>query len=247
MKEPELLGGPDSGGVPGRRKVSGGKALARLLDFQARRGRASDAEGQPSADSADMEAERLQGSGADSGPGAVSTAALGASAPSAGPTGGRSLYLEASEALRNPDAGSLTVASRSASRWRPLGPFSIPHGQTYGRGEGSRPSVSGRISSVAVDPENGRHLLIGCGGGGIWQSFDRGVSWAPVADELPSLSIGAIAFDPSDPDLVYAGTGEGDTRSWLGLGLLRSTDRGTTWELFTEAPFQGVSFFDLLV
>ncbi|MEO1086768.1 MAG: hypothetical protein AAFY88_21250, partial [Acidobacteriota bacterium] len=60
-------------------------------------------------------------------------------------------------------------------------------------------------------------------------------------------SIGALAFDPGDPDVVYAGSGEGDTRSWLGMGLLRSTDRGTTWELFTEAPFQGVSFFDLLV
>lgn len=245
MKEPTLKSPDADVSVPGRQKVPGGKALARLLDFQARRGRqASYAEAEESA--ADIAPAELCGK-PQAATGAVTTAAVGMAPPdAAGGPGAASLYLQARRSMQI-SAADMAAAAMVSQAWRPLGPFSIPHGQTYGGGAGSRPSVSGRISAVAVDPQNRKHLLIGSGGGGLWQSFDAGRSWTAVADELPSLSIGALAFDPSDPDLVYAGTGEGDTRSWLGVGLLRSSDRGTTWELHAETPFQGVSFFDLLV
>ena len=131
--------------------------------------------------------------------------------------------------------------------WRPLGPFSIPHGQTYGSGPGSRPSVSGRISAVAVDPGDANHILIGAAGGGLWETKDGGSTWQPRTDNQPSLAMGAIVFDPSNPAVVYAGTGEGDFFSRLGAGLLRSTDGGATWTLHAAAPFAGNGFYDLVV
>ena len=68
---------------------------------------------------------------------------------------------------------------------------------------------------------------------------DAGKTWQPRTDDQPSLSIGAIAFDPGNPLIVYAGTGEGDSESVLGVGLLRSSDGGTTWTLHATAPFEG--------
>jgi photosystem II stability/assembly factor-like uncharacterized protein len=131
--------------------------------------------------------------------------------------------------------------------WRPLGPFSIPHGQTYGYGAGSRPSVSGRISSIAVDPGNPDHILIGSAAGGVWESQDAGASWRPRTDNVRTLTIGAVVFDPSDPSIVYAGTGEGNQYRHLGTGLLRSTDGGSTWAVHATAPFVEQGFYDLVV
>jgi len=131
--------------------------------------------------------------------------------------------------------------------WRPLGPFAIPHGQTYGSGPGSRPGVSGRISAIAVDPGNANNILIGAAGGGVWQTLDGGLSWLPRTDAQPSLAMGAIAFDPATPSTVYAGTGEGNFYRRLGTGLLRSTDGGTTWTMLATAPFVGIGFFDIIV
>ena len=99
--------------------------------------------------------------------------------------------------------------------WRPMGPFSIPHGQTYGQGAGSRPPVAGRVVAVAIDPGNADHVLIGAAGGGVWESKDTGKTWQPRTDDQPSLSIGAVVFDPANPLIVYAGTGEGDSQSLL--------------------------------
>jgi hypothetical protein len=59
--------------------------------------------------------------------------------------------------------------------------------------------------------------------------------------------VGAIAFNPSNPLIVYVGTGEGDSISALGVGVLRSTDGGTTWSLHARAPFEGIGFYDLLI
>jgi photosystem II stability/assembly factor-like uncharacterized protein len=131
--------------------------------------------------------------------------------------------------------------------WRFLGPRWIPKGQTYGRGPGSTPSVAGRVTAIGVDPVDGRHLLLGSAGGGIWETRDRGRTWTPRTDDQPSLGIGALAFDPSDPMKAYAGTGEGNTREVPGQGLLMSADGGTTWSLTAADPFAGAFFFCLLV
>jgi photosystem II stability/assembly factor-like uncharacterized protein len=144
------------------------------------------------------------------------------------------------------------AAVQVPASWRPLGPFSVPHGQTYGDGPGSRPSVSGRVSAIAVDPSNPAHLLVCGGGGGVWESKDTGATWAPRTDSQPSLAMGAIAFTPSNPTIVYAGTGEGDSTfvdspNLLGAGLLRSIDGGTTWSVCATSPFVDAGFYDIVV
>ena len=129
-------------------------------------------------------------------------------------------------------------------QWRSLGPWTVPNGQTYGA---SRVNVSGRIAAVAVDPGNPAHVLIGAANGGIWESHDRGASWQPRTDFAATLTTGALAFDPRSPTTVYCGTGEGNWWWWLGTGILRSTDGGTTWSPLCTAPFVGQGFFSLIV
>ena len=57
----------------------------------------------------------------------------------------------------------------------------------------------GRVAAIAVDPNDPKHLLLGAAGGGIWESPDTGATWKPRTDQMPSLAIGAIAFDPTTP------------------------------------------------
>lgn len=148
------------------------------------------------------------------------------------------LYLEAAEHLGPPIA--------TEPQWRSLGPLTIPNGQTYGS---SRVNVSGRVSSIVVDPRNPAHVLLGTANGGVWESFDRGASWSPRSDFAPTLSVGALAFDPSNSSTVYCGTGEGNAwyNSPLGAGILRSSDGGTTWSTLCTDPFVGQGFYDLVV
>lgn len=128
--------------------------------------------------------------------------------------------------------------------WQAIGPTRIKNGQTYGT---NRVDVSGRVSSLAVDPNDPAHLLLGAAGGGIWESRDTGATWSPCTDHLPSLAIGAVTFDPTAPNRAYAGSGEGNFYSNLGAGVYKSTDGGSTWTVAASAPFVGVGFFDLVV
>jgi hypothetical protein len=129
-------------------------------------------------------------------------------------------------------------------QWRFLGPTMMSNGQTYGD---SRVIVSGRIAAIAIDPSNANHILCGSAGGGVWETFNRGVNWAPRTDYQPTLATGAIAFDPSAPSKVYCGTGEGNFYASLGAGILRSTNGGTTWSILATNPFVGVGFYDIIV
>jgi hypothetical protein len=128
--------------------------------------------------------------------------------------------------------------------WQEIGPRSIPNGQTYGS---NRIDVIGRVSAVAVDPSDPKHLLLGAAGGGIWESKDTGATWAPRTDQMPSLAIGAVTFDPTNGNRAYAGSGEGNFYSNLGAGVYKSTNGGSTWTVAASAPFVGVGFFDLVV
>src|SRR5215204_2895349 len=87
--------------------------------------------------------------------------------------------------------------------WTPLGPTVMQNGQTYGSGASSRVDVVGRVSAIAVDPSDGSHLLVGSGGGGIWESRNTGTTWAPRGDGLATLAIGALCFDPRSPSTAY--------------------------------------------
>ena len=132
----------------------------------------------------------------------------------------------------------------AAPIWRSIGPDHIPAGQTYGA---NRVDVIGRVSCIAVDPGDPKHILLGAAGGGIWESKDSGATWQPCTDQMPSLAIGAITFDPSNGKRVYAGSGEGNFYANLGAGVYASNDGGTTWAVLAPAPFIGVGFFDLVV
>ena len=138
----------------------------------------------------------------------------------------------------------LRPARAAGPEWRFLGPIAIPNGQTYGA---TRDRVSGRVSAVAVDPHDGAHLIVGAAGGGVWESRDGGGSWRARTDEQPTLTTGALAFDPKEPRTVYAGTGEGNYYSWFGAGVLVSTDGGTRWSVRASAPFVGQGFYALVV
>ena len=96
-------------------------------------------------------------------------------------------------------------------------------------------NIGGRITDVAVDPTTADLVYAGAAEGGIFKSSDGGQSWTAVFDQMPSLSIGALAIDPSNPNVIYAGTGEvnpgGGSMAYGGAGLFRSSDRGDSWQL----------------
>lgn len=102
---------------------------------------------------------------------------------------------------------------------------------------------SGRVSSIAVDPGDGGHWLVGAGNGGVWETIDGGNSFSPISDSAPVLSIGAVAFAPSDPKTIYTATGEGVQQGFTmaGLGLLKSSDGGRSWTLLGSREFARAS------
>src|SRR5436190_1771131 len=132
-------------------------------------------------------------------------------------------------------AGSKSLPPKSLTRR-----FTMRHGT-------SRVNVSGRVSTIAVDPRNPAHVLCGAANGGVWESFDRGASWGPRTDYAATTAVGAIVFDPQNPSIVYCGTGEGNWWSWLGVGILRSSDGGASWSTLCTTPFVGQGFYDLAV
>ena len=102
-----------------------------------------------------------------------------------------------------------------ALRWRCIGP---PRG--------------GRVVAVAGDPDNRMTFYFGACAGGIWKTEDGGTYWQCVSDGfLSSATIGALAVAPSDPNVIYAGTGETTIRVDVsyGDGIYRSTDAGRSW------------------
>lgn len=102
---------------------------------------------------------------------------------------------------------------------------------------------AGRVSSIAVDPSDPDHWLIGVGNGGVWESRDGGGSWIPLTDAAPALAIGAVAFAPSNPSIIYAATGEAVLSGFAkaGLGILKSIDSGQTWTLLATSSFARTS------
>src|SRR6267142_7271698 len=93
-------------------------------------------------------------------------------------------------------------------------------------------NIGGRLTSLAVDPTNPDHIWAGAAAGGVFESTDRGDTWVPVFDDQPLLPVGAIAAHPSNPEIVYVGTGEanGAGYSYDGDGVFRTADGGATWQ-----------------
>jgi photosystem II stability/assembly factor-like uncharacterized protein len=109
---------------------------------------------------------------------------------------------------------SFDAALFTELRWRNIGPF---------RG--------GRTKAAAGIPSQPGVFYIGAVNGGVWKTTDYGRTWTPIFDNQPTGSIGAIAIAPSDPRVIYVGSGEGLQRPDLstGDGIYKSTDGGATW------------------
>src|SRR5215831_17081996 len=91
--------------------------------------------------------------------------------------------------------------------------------------------VGNRATAVAGIPGNPNVYYVGAASGGIWKTTDGGIHWDPIFDDQPVSSIGTMAIAPSDPNIVFAGTGEPFIRSHIsvGEGMFKSTDAGKTW------------------
>ena len=93
-------------------------------------------------------------------------------------------------------------------------------------------NFGGRIDDIEAVPSRPTTIFVGAAGGGLWRSLNNGVTWTPVLDSAAgSLSVGDIAIAPSDPNVIWVGTGEPNNRqsSTWGDGVYRSLDGGTTW------------------
>jgi photosystem II stability/assembly factor-like uncharacterized protein len=111
-------------------------------------------------------------------------------------------------------AQSVAPSTYSGLAWRLIGPF---------RG--------GRALAVTGVPGDPEHFYFGAVDGGVWESRNAGRTWAPIFDGVKIGSIGAIAVAPSNPNVLYVGSGEADMRSDIayGNGMYKSTDAGKTW------------------
>lgn len=96
---------------------------------------------------------------------------------------------------------------------------------------------SGRCTSIDFAPGDPSTVYVGTAGGGLWVSTDGGDTWTTTTDDLPSPGVGAVCLPSSTPGVVLLGTGEGNGIGYIptgsgvfGVGMLRSTDGGATWE-----------------
>jgi len=110
-------------------------------------------------------------------------------------------------------AQQIKKGTLSGMKWRLIGPY-----------RGGRTETATGVSGTNT-------YYLGAVAGGVWKSTDAGTTWKPIFDKEPIASIGAIAVAPSDPNVVYVGTGEPDIRGDIsyGDGMWKSTDAGKTW------------------
>ncbi len=94
-------------------------------------------------------------------------------------------------------------------------------------------NVSGRCTDIAVVQPKGESytIYVATASGGVWKTVNEGTTWEPVFERAASTSIGDIALAPSNPDIIWVGTGEANIfrSSQAGVGIFKSTDAGRTW------------------
>lgn len=143
-------------------------------------------------------------------------------APKAAPPGSKEKAAEQKKAEASPAAGEekpkdpMSSGTFDGLKLRMIGPA----------------VTSGRIIAIAVDPTNEKNIFVASASGGVWKSADAGITWSPVFDHEGSFSIGAVAIDPTDPNVVWVGTGEPNAQRSVsyGDGVYRSDDGGKSWK-----------------
>ena len=93
-------------------------------------------------------------------------------------------------------------------------------------------TMSGRVTSIDVVQHNPNVIYVGTASGGLWMSETGGMTWEPIFDNQPQLSIGAVTINQNNPDEIWAGTGEGNPRNshTSGGGIFKSIDGGHSWQ-----------------
>lgn len=120
----------------------------------------------------------------------------------------------------------LDSATLAAFKWRSIGPA----------------VMAGRITDIEVDPRNPKIFYVVAATGGIWKTISNGTMFFPIFDKEAVISMGDLAVAPSNPDILYAGTGEEDSRNSIspGGGVYKSIDAGRTWKLTGLAATQHI-------
>jgi hypothetical protein len=136
---------------------------------------------------------------------------------------------QAQLAARNGLTSATEGSAAFGSTWTAIGPNGLPNGQTFT----TPAAVSGRATSIAIDPTDANIVYIGAANGGVFRTTNGGTTWTPIFDQAASLAIGALALAPSDHTKLYVGTGEGNNSgdSYGGLGLYRIDNAPTTASL----------------
>jgi autotransporter-associated beta strand protein len=164
-------------------------------------------------------------------------------------------WLEALEDRTSPD-----VTASIAAPWTEVGPGPLSNGVVVGLSvpDPMDPAkmiqnpVAGAIRAIAVDPNNSQTVYIGTTNGGVWKTTDiTAVNpvWETHTDQMPSLSIGALAVHNLDSNLVYAGTGNFSSGLYGGpaLGVLKSTDGGRNWEVVGRTNLEGLAITSIVL
>ncbi|TWU57052.1 Bacillopeptidase F precursor [Rubripirellula tenax] len=134
----------------------------------------------------------------------------------------------------------VVVNSSSNRTWSPQGPFSATNGQVEAIAPNGQ--IVGAIHTVLAHPTDADILYIGATNGGVWRTDNATAAtpnWTPLTDDLPSLSIGAMAFDTADPTFqtIYVGTGRYSSFGRRGndrVGIYKTTDGGASWTVLDD-------------
>ncbi len=114
------------------------------------------------------------------------------------------------------DKGPLSSATFNGLKFRNIGPA----------------LMSGRIADIKIVPDDPATIYVAVGSGGVWKTVNAGTTWVPLFDKQSSYSTGSIGLDPSDPNIIWVGTGENNGGRHLGFGdgIYRSHDGGKSWK-----------------
>ena len=141
----------------------------------------------------------------------LTATSLGAQRPTTRPAGAARPAAQGSDST---PAGGIPASALSAFRARSIGPA----------------FTSGRIGDIAVHPDK-KTWYVAVASGGVWKTENAGTTWSPIFDSQASYSIGTVVQDPTDPNVVWVGTGENNAQRSVGFGdgVYKSEDGGRSW------------------
>ncbi|MGH9833544.1 MAG: WD40/YVTN/BNR-like repeat-containing protein [Blastocatellia bacterium] len=117
--------------------------------------------------------------------------------------------------------------------WTPLGPGNI----------------GGRTRAILINPNDPNVMYAAGVAGGVWKSIDAGATWKPLTDLIANIAVNAMAFEPANPNVIYAGTGEGyfNGDGVRGAGIFKTTDGGATWTRLQNTATEDFHFVNDIV